>query len=67
MGRGAIIDFALRHPRRAHALVPVVSAVSGVESDEASPKEWDELVAADEAGELKRLSELEVRIWADGP
>ncbi|MBA3953508.1 MAG: alpha/beta fold hydrolase, partial [Rubrobacter sp.] len=29
--------------------------------------EWDELVAADEAGDLERVSELEVRMWVDGP
>jgi 2-hydroxy-6-oxonona-2,4-dienedioate hydrolase len=66
-GGGAVIDFALRHPDRALALVLVGPAVSGVESDEAPPEEWDELVAADEAGDLERVSELEVRIWVDGP
>jgi pimeloyl-ACP methyl ester carboxylesterase len=67
MGGGAAIDFALRHPERARALVLVGSAVSGVESDEDPPEEWDELVAADAAGNLERVSELEVRIWVDGP
>ena len=67
MGGGAAVDFALRHPERVRALVLVGSAVSGVESDEAPPEEWDELVAADEAGDLERVSELEVRIWVDGP
>lgn len=66
MGGGAIIDFALRHPQRAHALVLVGPAVSGVAADEEPPPEWDELVAADEAGDLERVSELEVRIWVDG-
>lgn len=67
MGGGAAIDFVLRYPERARALVLVGSAVSGFESDEAPPREWDELVAADEAGDLERVSELEVRIWVDGP
>jgi 3-oxoadipate enol-lactonase len=67
MGGGTAIDFVLRYPERARALVLVGSAVSGVESDEAPPKEWEELVAADEAGDLERVSELEVRIWVDGP
>jgi pimeloyl-ACP methyl ester carboxylesterase len=66
-GGGAVIDFALRHPERALALVLVGPAVSGVDSDESPPEEWDELVAADEAGDLERVSELEVRIWVDGP
>lgn len=64
-GGGAVIDFALSNPER--ALVLVGSAVSGVESDETPPEEWEELVAADEAGDLERVSELEVRIWVDGP
>ncbi|HEX5975455.1 MAG TPA: alpha/beta fold hydrolase [Rubrobacteraceae bacterium] len=67
MGGGAVIDFALSNPERARALVLVGSAVSGVESDETPPEEWEELVAADEAGDLERVSELEVRIWVDGP
>ena len=67
MGGAAAIDFALRYPERIRAMVLVGSAVSGAESDEPPPKEWDELVAADEAGDLERVSELEVRIWVDGP
>jgi pimeloyl-ACP methyl ester carboxylesterase len=67
MGGGAAIDFALRYPERVRALVLVGSAVSGAESDEPPPQEWDELVAADQAGDLERVSELEVRIWVDGP
>jgi pimeloyl-ACP methyl ester carboxylesterase len=67
MGGGAVIDFALSNPERARALVLVGSAVSGVESNETPPEEWEELVAADEAGDLERVSELEVRIWVDGP
>jgi pimeloyl-ACP methyl ester carboxylesterase len=67
MGGGAVLDFARRHPERAGALVLVGSAVSGFEADFDPPEQWDELVAADEAGDLERVSELEVRIWVDGP
>ena len=67
MGGAVAIDFALRYPERVRAMVLVGSAVSGAESDEPPPKEWDQLVAADEAGDLERVSELEVRIWVDGP
>ena len=67
MGGGAVIDFALENPKRAEALVLVGSAVGGFEFDEGPPEEWDELVAADEAGDLERVSELEVRMWVDGP
>ncbi|QIN81308.1 alpha/beta fold hydrolase [Rubrobacter tropicus] len=66
-GGGAVIDFALENPERVEALVLVGPAVSGFEFDEGPPEEWDELVAADEAGDLQRVSELEVRMWVDGP
>ena len=67
MGGNAVLNFALENPERTGALVLVGSAVGGFEFDEEKPKEWDELVAADEAGDLERVSELEVRMWVDGP
>jgi 2-hydroxy-6-oxonona-2,4-dienedioate hydrolase len=67
MGGATVLDFALRFPERVAALVLVGSAVSGFEVDVERPKQWDELVAADEAGDLERVSELEVQIWVDGP
>lgn len=67
MGGGAILDFALENPRRVDSLVLVGAAVGGFEHDGEPPEEWDEIVAADEAGDLERVSELEVRMWVDGP
>ena len=67
IGARTVIDFALAHPGRVRALVLVCPTVSGFEPNEEPPEEWDELVAADEAGDLERVSELEVRIWVDGP
>lgn len=67
IGARTVIDFALSHPERVNALALVCPTVSGFESDEGPPQEWDDLVAADEAGDLERVSELEVRIWVDGP
>jgi len=67
MGGGAVLDFALGYPERAGALVLVGSAVSGFEGNFEPPEQWGELVAADEAGDLERVCELEVRIWVDGP
>jgi len=67
MGGGTVIDFALEYPDRVGNLVLVGSAIGGFRPDFDPPKEWDELVAADEAGDLKLVSELEVRIWVDGP
>jgi len=67
IGAKIVLDFTLDQPGRARALVLVCPAVSGFESDEEPPDEWEELVKADEAGDLERVSELEVRIWVDGP
>jgi pimeloyl-ACP methyl ester carboxylesterase len=67
MGAKTAIDFALEFPGRTRALVLVGPAVRGFEPDVDPPEELDELVAADEAGDLERVSELEVRVWVDGP
>jgi len=67
MGGATVIDFALENPERVRALVLVGSAIGGFEFDEEPPEEWEELVAADERGDLERVSELEVRMWVDGP
>ena len=67
VGAMTAIDFALGFPERTHALVLVGPGVGGFEPDVDPPEELDELVAADEAGDLERLAELEVRMWVDGP
>lgn len=67
MGGGVVLDFALSYPEAPMALVLVGSAIGGFAPDAEQPEEWDELVAADEAGDLEQVSELEVRMWADGP
>lgn len=67
MGGRTVIDFALENPGRAVALALVGPSVGGFESDADPPPQWDELLAAEEAGDLEKVSELEVRIWVDGP
>lgn len=67
MGGGVTLDFALEHPERVASLVLVGSAIGGFAPDVEPPEEWEELVAADEAGDLERISDLEVRMWVDGP
>jgi 2-hydroxy-6-oxonona-2,4-dienedioate hydrolase len=67
IGGGTIIDFALQNPGRVRSLVLIGSAVGGFEPGSDPPEQWEELVAADEARDLGRVSELEVRIWVDGP
>jgi pimeloyl-ACP methyl ester carboxylesterase len=67
MGGATVLDLALENPERVEALVLVCSAVGGFEFDGEPPGEWQEIVAAEEAGDLDRVSELEVRMWVDGP
>jgi pimeloyl-ACP methyl ester carboxylesterase len=68
MGGSACIDFALEHPNMVTALVPVCSAPSGMPyGDEGElPPIIQELIAADQAGDLDRMNDLEVRLWVDG-
>ena len=67
IGAETVIDFALDQPWRARAHVLICPSVSGFESDDEPSNEWEELVKAHEAGDLERVSELELRIWVDGP
>jgi len=67
MGAKTAIDFALEFPEHTRALVLVGPAVGGFGPEVDPPEELEELVAADEAGDLERVSELEVRVWVDGP
>jgi pimeloyl-ACP methyl ester carboxylesterase len=65
-GGSTIIDFALEHPEMAGALITVGSSPGGTEFTGSPPKQWDELTAAFDSGDLARTSELEVQIWVDG-
>lgn len=67
MGAATVLDFALEFPERARALVLVAPSVGGFAPDLDPPKELDELIAADKAGDLERVSEIEVKMWVDGP
>ena len=67
MGGGAVLDFALEYPQRVGNLVLVGSAVGGFGPDIDPPRQWDEILAAEQAGDLERVSELEVQVWVDGP
>ena len=67
MGGKTVLDFALEYPQKVGNLVLVGSAVGGFGPDIDPPRQWDEILAAEEAGDLKRVSELEVQVWVDGP
>jgi pimeloyl-ACP methyl ester carboxylesterase len=66
-GSRIALDFALRHPERVERLVLTSPAVSGLRYDGPPPPQAAELEAADAAGDLARVNELEMQIWVDGP
>lgn len=65
-GGKTVIDFSLENPLMTEALVLVASALGGFEFEEEASKLWAELEEADEAGDLERVNELELRVWVDG-
>lgn len=67
MGGRLAIEVALAHPERVRGLVLVGSGPNGLELDVPLPEIISELQAADEAGDLERLAELEAQLWIDGP
>jgi 3-oxoadipate enol-lactonase len=72
--RGGMIalDFAIERPERASSLTWVCSGVSGWEpADELFvPEEialYNEMEAAEQAGDHERTASIDVRLWVDGP
>jgi pimeloyl-ACP methyl ester carboxylesterase len=69
MGGGAAIDFTVSHPDRVGALVTVGAGVSGAPDHDNPPEQnalFEQCEAAQKAGDVARLSELETRIWCQG-
>jgi len=66
MGSKTALDFALRYPERVERLVLTSPAVSGFAFDGPPPPQAAELDAAEEAGDVQRVNELEMQIWIDG-
>ena len=71
MGGRSIIDYTLANPERVTGLVHVCGGVSGyaaeVEIPPAMQEMWDEMDAAEKAGDIAKIADLSVRIWVDGP
>lgn len=69
MGGSAAINFALRNPQRALALVPVCSGVEGyeVEDTEGSLALWTQAQEARRQGDFECYAEAVCRLWVDGP
>jgi 3-oxoadipate enol-lactonase len=68
MGGAIAIDFALEHPERVWALVPVAPGLGGLESTPEEDAYWQErfapVDAAIEAGDLERAEDLRLEVWA---
>jgi pimeloyl-ACP methyl ester carboxylesterase len=67
MGGTLTLDLALEHPQLAAGLVLVSSAPSGFQFQGAPPANLLEMMAATQQGDLERASDLQIRIWVDGP
>jgi 3-oxoadipate enol-lactonase len=66
-GGAVIIDFALAYPDRVGTLIPVATALYGYQYTGEPLPLMNEINAAEEAGDIDQLNELEIRLWIDGP
>jgi pimeloyl-ACP methyl ester carboxylesterase len=67
MGGTTALDFALEHPDQVLGLVIVNGDPSGFEMQGAMPPEVTEMIDAIQQRDLPRISELQMRLWIDGP
>jgi pimeloyl-ACP methyl ester carboxylesterase len=67
MGGEVAIDFALEHPERVSALIVISAIPSGFEMQGAPPRYLMEMMEAVQQGNLERATDLQVRIFVDGP
>ena len=67
MGGEIILDLALEHPQMVAGLVLVSAVPSGFQPQGAPPANLMEMIAASQQGDFDRASELQIRIWVDGP
>ncbi len=66
LGGTTVLDYALDQPERVSALVLVSATPSGFQMQGAPPANLLAMMAAAQAGDLARVSELQVRLWVDG-
>jgi len=66
-GSRIALDFALAHPDQVSRIVLSAPSVSGFRYDGPPPRQADAIDAAEAAGDLARVNELEMQIWVDGP
>ena len=65
-GGTAALDFALTQPEKLWALVLVSATPSGFEMQGEPPTALMEMFGAMQQGDMARVSDLQVRLWADG-
>ncbi|MGD8405383.1 MAG: alpha/beta hydrolase [Anaerolineales bacterium] len=61
------LDFTLAHPEYVNALVLGAPSVSGASPSERVRQFWDEEDAALEKDDLEGATEINLRLWVDGP
>ncbi len=66
MGGGLALDYAIENPNRVAALILVCSAPSDLRLDIPAPEKFKLVAAAEKAGDLDLVAELETQIWFDG-
>lgn len=66
-GGQAALDYALERPDRVLSLTLVNASPSGWQAQGEMPPLVAEMLAAVQAGDVARASELQLRIWFDGP
>ncbi len=67
MGGEIVVDLALEYPALAASLIVVNGTPSGFEPRGEPPPYLFEMIAATQQGDIERASELQLRIWVDGP
>ncbi len=66
MGGEIALDFALEYPERVSALILVSAVPSGFEMQGEPPRYMMDMIEAMQQDDLERVSDLQLRIWADG-
>lgn len=62
-----MIDFALEHPEMVSALITISAVPSGFQPQGGPPPHLFEMITALQQGDTERASELQLRLWVDGP
>jgi pimeloyl-ACP methyl ester carboxylesterase len=67
MGGEIALDLALEYPALVETLTLVNSTPGGFEPQGQAPRYLFEMIEATQRGDIDRASELQLRIWVDGP